>query len=99
MKVYQVQYDGEHVLVEAETFAEAVAIWRDDLLAEWTRDECREEGDEDVEPEAVVVMSERGVLRLNLAERLERDLGDPFRKLSETIEDASKEFADLGEES
>lgn len=59
LKVFQVHYDGEQELVEAESFGAAVEKWRDHLLAE-------NENDPDLldeEPETVILLSKGPVIR------------------------------------
>lgn len=62
MKVYQIQWDGQHDLVEAASYGEAIGIWRrhmrdeEDTIVE--KDEWNTE-----EPEQVVLLSDKPVLR------------------------------------
>ena len=60
MKVYQVRYEGEYRVVEAPGVAEAVAVWRVGLLAEYGDDSPP---DEEMDPEEVVLLNDEPVLR------------------------------------
>lgn len=59
MNLYRILFDGDPDFVEAETFAGAILLWRDNLIEE------NEPGDfdESVQPESVELVHEKPVLR------------------------------------
>ncbi len=59
MNLYIVQFDGQPDYVEAETFVEAIALWRAKLIAD------NDPGDfeDDVQPDSVVVVHDEPVVR------------------------------------
>lgn len=63
MNVFKVFFDSDFLVVEAESFSEAIAIWKKDLMEEWKRDGCYQESDEETQPESVELLSEKAVLR------------------------------------
>ena len=62
-KLYRVEFDGQPEYVEADDFRTAIDLWRAKLLAEWTEDGAREEGDEEIEPDSVTLVHDEPVLR------------------------------------
>jgi len=62
-KVYRVTYDGEDEIVEADSFGDALKVWRAALMAEFKREDCYEPDDEDREPDSVTLIADRPVLR------------------------------------
>ncbi len=61
MKLYQVTFDGDEDYVEAASYGQAVARWRAELKRQ-NPDEDEEWSDTE-EPESVVLISSRPVLR------------------------------------
>lgn len=65
LRVYHIQHDGGFRVVEAASFAEAIAAWRQGMNAEGVvqyPDDFEPYADDD-EPEQVVLLSEDPVLR------------------------------------
>lgn len=55
--IYCVMFDGEYNYVEADSYADAVALWRDAIRLEVAPDEF------DDEPESVIYLSDRPLIR------------------------------------
>jgi len=57
MKLYQVGFEGEHEFVEAMSFGQAVALWREEMERQ------NPDWDADEEPEQVLLVSDHPVIR------------------------------------
>lgn len=59
MKLYRVTFDGSDDYVEAESFGDAIKIWRAHLFSS----NLPGDFEDDVEPESVALVSDEPVLR------------------------------------
>jgi len=63
MKVYMVRYDAQDRIVEAESFHDCILAWQSWLAADLKASGNYDPGDENTEPESVMLMSEEYVIR------------------------------------
>lgn len=59
MKLYMVQFDGDHDYVEAVSFADAIKAWQAYMVETQDLDDW----DAATEPEGVTLVSEKAVIR------------------------------------